>query len=240
MAYTPITAWETKQSAAGGNFTSDAIDTTGADLIVILVADYAGIAATTVTDSLSNGAPTQAAVEDAGGSDRIRILYWEAPANVGSGHTFSISAGSNSFGALAVRAYSGSLSPTVLDQASQAEGGTPGTLTPSVNNCLVISGCVHQQASVTVSGATEVVDLAIIGGVAFGIGVSEDIQTTATAANPTWSSVDASVQAVFLPGGGGGGGGGGGPIEIRFSEGHRPAPFKPGVRAPFQVGWKKG
>jgi hypothetical protein len=169
--------------------TTSAIDTTGANLIVISLAWYAGTTSNcTPTDSNSNtwSALTQANAYNAG---KNQLFYAYAP-TVGSGHTFSCSCTSGT-PALAVAAFSGAASAP-FDQQSTAiadAGGetshATGSITPTQDNELIISGfgTLIPETFSADSGMT--IANQITAGV--GGGLAYKIQTTAAAINVTWS-----------------------------------------------------
>lgn len=178
------------QSTAGG--TTAGITTTTADLIVIAVEYYKGTGATP-TDSVGGGAGNTwnalTAYASASGNSEVRI-YWCNPTNVGASHTFSTTA---DFSGLCVLAVSGARTATTpFDQETGSAGGSsanpqgPGSITPSVNGCLVVTGfyqAVPFGAPGIPSGYTSFGNWGV--GSAFPGGAAYQIQTTATATNPT-------------------------------------------------------
>src|SRR6266536_1343851 len=82
----------TAQAQASNSPTTTGIDTTGADLLVASVHEYAGGPAGTVSDSKGN---TWHALtpQGSGATTKITIFYaWGSGLSVGAGHTFSYTA----------------------------------------------------------------------------------------------------------------------------------------------------
>lgn len=126
-----------------GPTTSAAIDTTGADFLMVAVVYYAAGTAPTIADSKSNSDWDNTAIYDNADSSNVMIFFHTAP-TVGSGHTFTITHPSTSYVSYFVYAFSG-LSQndlTVLDGGNGS--GTNGssystTYTPSIAGCLLAS-----------------------------------------------------------------------------------------------------
>lgn len=198
-----IVASGAKAGAAGG-VTTDAADTTGADLIVLSVVSYAAVAAPTLSDSKGN-TWTGLTARDIGIS-RNRLYYCVAP-TVGAGHTFAL-AGSTVYASLGYVAASGAHATPFHSQAgatNTAASLQPGSVTPPEDGCLVVSGLTGGTGTGYAIGsgfAANAVDYGA--GTNMGGGIARLIQGTAAAVNPTWSwtpSADgAATIAVFLPG----------------------------------------
>lgn len=199
--------------------TSDAVDTTGANLLVIAVASSSGTI--TVSDNKSN---TYTPLTSYVSSSQAARLYYCASPTVGVGHTFTVSGTTQviNFRALAYSGASGT--PLDLDSGftyTAVEGTAidDATFLPSENNCLVISA--HCLGGL-VSGYTAHAGMTSLGHNAFspdnyyGLGVVHAIQTTATAYDPATTTVASWTTAVpirvasaaFKAASGGGGGGG--------------------------------
>jgi hypothetical protein len=184
--------------------TTTAIDTTGADLIVVVDAWYGGGPTPTVTDSKSNGAPTASTTYGTAiNGARIRISYWAAPATVGSGHTFTV-AGTGSYAAAVAAAFSG-IHATPADNENGAESASASTLatgsiTPSVDYCLVVTAVETNIAGTPTcdSGFTPLANVDWQDGVALGVAAAYKLQTTAAAVNPTWSLGGAANTAAAI------------------------------------------
>lgn len=203
-------------ASSGG---TSAIDTTGADLLVVVVSSYYGAAAPTLTDSKSNTWTVAQNFDGSGAAGNRLRMYYCLGGTVGSGHTVTCTI-SGAYGSIAFAAYSGVLSSAALDQGAitGSAGLTSiqaGSVTPTEGNEIVIAGLGYETASATASidgGFTKRVNDNPQSGVSYGVALGDLIQTTATAANPTWSWTGAgeasAVIATFKSAGGGGGGGG--------------------------------
>lgn len=191
MAWAYVVSTHKGLGTNGG--TSDAIDTTGSDFLAVVVSEFGNGTHGTLSDSKGNTWTELTSFGD-GTAAQVTIYYVQNP-TVGSGHTFSYS-GTNVFATLATAGFSGSAA-SPFDQENGATGSATnsiatGSVTPGQDNELVI-------AAVSIDG-TQGSDLAINGGFTLaeflnyngasgfaGCGLAYLIQTTATAANPTWS-----------------------------------------------------
>jgi hypothetical protein len=196
--------------SAGG--TTGSVNTTGANLIVGIIGFENASGQQTLplafSDNKSNvyllGA--QSAISS---TDGVALYYCVSP-TVGSGHTFSTTQ-NNSFPTCCVAAFSGLAAdftigfPYKNNHTAGATSIQAGSLTPTVNNCLVIAGMAYRDTtSVSIGGGFTISDQApFIGGTAIGSSLGYLIQTSAAAANPTWSwtnSVAAdAVLMIFQP-----------------------------------------
>lgn len=211
MAYSLVNHVEAALGVNGG--TTGAIDTTGASFLVLAVGWYVGGTAPSVSDSKSN-TWVPLTQQSFGGVSSSRLYYSIAP-TVGSGHTFTAS-GSSSYSSICVLAFSGShASPYDQENGSGATSSTiqAGSLTPSEDNCLVVAGVCPSDGSgnISINGGFTEYDIIWVIGNNEGCGIGYLIQTTAAAANPTWtmdasSAVTATI-ATFKAAAGGGGGG---------------------------------
>lgn len=190
-------------TGAGANATtSGAIDTTGANLLVMVQSFYTGGSAPAASDSKSN---TWTKLTEWGGAGTEACAIWYAKnATVGSGHTFTGGA-TGAFTAFSVFSFSGcdTTAPFDLENGSTTVTNTTvqsGAITPSANNYLVVAGTMNAGSVISsIDGgfsAIQKVDYA--GGTNEGCGASYLIQTTATTANPTWThSVSTHLIAVI-------------------------------------------
>ncbi len=201
MAFSLI-ASASAASPDGNGVTTGAVDTTGADLLIINVGYYFPLGPVTVSDSKGNSWSALTAYGFSGGATN---LFWSKPTSVGAGHTFSSNV-STTFPSIEVMAFSGSHA-TPLDQATGAFDSVhtlqPGTITPTQDNELVITGLGHENNSagaVSVDGGfTGLIKQAYGSGTNEGSGMAYLIQTTAAAANPTWNyTADATAGAAIV------------------------------------------
>jgi hypothetical protein len=193
-----LLASTTKQSPAGGGaFTTDPIDTTGVDLLVVCVVNLNG--GGTYSDSNSNSWTSIGPVGSASAMNLTIFAKWHP--TVGSGHTFSVSASPGiPKGSMVVLGYSGSLvASTAIDQSSGdvIESSTTvqaGSITPLADGELIVSAVAMDgvaggnQLSINL-GYTELFELPWSGD-HNALAVASLIQTVAAATNPTWTCTD--------------------------------------------------
>ena len=191
-------------SATGLDVTSDTLDTTGATLIVVAASGASnGSSTITLTDSKSN-TWTGGGYAQVNGGQVVR-LFWTSATSVGAGHTFSPDS-SHDFTTVCVMAFSGTSGSPLLDLESA--GGTnfgttvqPGSITPSANNYLHCAALAFNTAG-TITVSTPHDGLLIQEndtGNNQGLALACDIQTTATARNPTFTnSVSSSMAAMAV------------------------------------------
>lgn len=201
-------AWTSAGSTTGNNVTTPTMISSNATLLVACVASNQTDG--TLSDSKSN-TWTALTLREANGV-RSRIYYVLNPATDGA-HTFTYST-TGGMPSIIVNAYTG----TVLTSAFDVENGAtatgttiqPGSVTPSVNDALLVS-CLTAEAATTTSvnsgfnwstfshadGVNFVADQHMLGAISY------RIQTTAAAVNPTYTvgtSTDvAATIAVFKP-----------------------------------------
>ena len=205
-------AWSVLAHTIATRATTTAIDTTGADLLVVAVSSYS-TTPVTVSDSKSNTWSPR--TEKASGNNHTRLFFCQG-GTVGSAHTFSTNA---DFYDIAVAAFSGSGAiPFDVENgaAAVASALATGSITPAVNGELIVSalgetadGGISRTYSVD-SGLTITDQNGAAGGNHNGLGLAYFAQTTAAAINPTWSITGganniAAVIASFKPAAGGGG-----------------------------------
>ncbi len=186
MAYALIASAHAR-STNGTDATTGAINTTAANLLAVHVSNYGGGSAGTLTDSKGN--TWVPCTPQNGGNARSRWYYAAGSVTVGSGHTFTITAG---FAALEVFAFSGAdASPFDQESGSLVTGTSlqPGSLTPSEDDSLILTAvAVTADETIAVDGSfsTPLKD-PYTPGENLGGAASYWIQTTATAVNPTWT-----------------------------------------------------
>lgn len=205
-------------TSRAANGTTAGIDTTGATLLVAAVAWTQGSAAytNTPTDSKSNLWMSVAIMQGEIAQTTADVNLWvSVNPTVGAAHTFTCGAGSP---AMAVAAFSGVATTYPIGQ-SRLKGATsvtsvqPGSLTPPLDNNLVITAIGYRDTTaLSINGSFTISDqVAFSSGVNVGIGLAYLIQTSAAAANPTWSWTNASNTtcsiAYFQPTVSAGGGG---------------------------------
>lgn len=170
--------------------TTAAADTSGSSLLVVAAASYSGGTTAVITDSKGN-TWTNLTLKSAG-VVKGRISYAEN-AVVGSGHTFSGQA-TDAYPAIAMQAYSGVATSSAFDVENGAANGTvasaqPGSITPSSDNEVLVYAMTGGNNTDTLSvnvGAFSDQQLGVPAQ-AFSVDFAYQIQTTATARNPTFS-----------------------------------------------------
>lgn len=179
------------QTTKGGDVTtvtSDAIDTSGATFIAIAIAHYSSPHGT-LSDSKGNSWNARTTY---GSGSYFITEHWCRPTTVGSGHTFTVASAGGTYPAIAIMAFSGG-DATPYDTENGVASGSfttlqPGSITPSQNNCLVVSA-ISWSAATTCSINGGFSTPQFVKNVSGGqwVGQSYLIQTTAAAANPTWT-----------------------------------------------------
>ncbi len=176
--------------------TTSAMDTTGCNLLVVVGTNLDRVNPLVITDSKSNSWTALTLTSADPGVERSVQIHYSTPSSVGSGHTVTGTL-TGKFPGLSVMCFSGAHT-TPYDgnqngtyQAGSASTIQPGSVTPSQNNCLVISGVIfnlYAGAAPTINGGftvgpylpfTSGQSLTTVGGYL--------IQTSAAAANPTWT-----------------------------------------------------
>lgn len=165
-------------SNGGTSATTSAINTTGANFIAVSLSD-----AGTATDNMGN--TYTYLTTHTGSAPSFRLAYCENP-TVGSGHTFTTT---GSFPCICVAVFSG-VATGSFDQQTGSATGSPGAITPSFNNELLVTGCgLNSATAATINGGFTITDNApYTPGQNYGGALAYLIQTTATVANPTWAT----------------------------------------------------
>ncbi len=178
-------------TSADGNDTSattSAIDTTGADLLIAVLASFSGSGSPTISDS--NGNSWNYLTLTIESPLRMR-LAWCVPTVVGAGHTFTVTGGS-SFPDISVAAFSGAnATPADQENGNSTAAGTSlstGSITPSENNELIITGLGVEAtiSSLSMSGYT-IATQKLTSAFFFGTAIAYKIQTSASTENPSWA-----------------------------------------------------
>lgn len=172
-----------------GTGVTPAIDTSGCNLLLVQVGASDGTPIAVPTDNKSNTWTGLTNVQSASaGAGR---LFYSIPSSVGSGHTFTTGAG---FPSICVQAWSGAHASPFDQQATGASAATSPagagtTLTPAAANAIVVATWAEATtATPTIDGGFTISDTAPgISGTSYGASMAYLIQTTATAANPSWT-----------------------------------------------------
>lgn len=201
------------QSTNDTTVTTSAIDTSGANLIVaVTTVDIA--TAALVADSKTNNWGTGLTTYGGGTGFKAEVKIWYCFNPVtDTAHTFSNNPSSGTpFPSIAVAAFSGAGSSPFDQENGHSDGDTTaqtiqsGSITPSQDNELVIAGLGWSGSSGANTrsidgGFTKLLD-GDSGAHFYGCALAYLIQTTATAANPTWDynagGVDARAGAAAI------------------------------------------
>lgn len=214
---------QTKAGATVGH-TTNTVDltfdssTTSGNLIVVAVTSYGATqTCNTVTDTKGNTYTKIGSVNRSPGDDTIDLFYAKNITG-GASHRIDVTMANTENIGIAMSEYSGADTSSPLDTNNNSGNGTgstatSGSITPSVNNCLIFVGGTDQRlATTTVTAGSGYTLRAMAGTADNSVRVySEDqIQSTAAAitgdfaigTSVTWA---ASI-AAFKPAVGGGGG----------------------------------
>lgn len=181
--------------ALKGSGPSGAIDTTGANLIVVVHNALAG--GISVSDSKSNTYTNGTYYTPDYSTSYTRLAYCLNPTTGST--TWSTT---QSFQGVAVFVFSGAAAASVLDQASGNNGAasgttinaSTGTVTPTEDNELIVAGMTSNVgiSDLSVNGGFTVLANSDIGGGAY------LIQTTATGVNPQFSWTGSSQNSAAI------------------------------------------
>lgn len=191
----------TQGAGQPSSITTPAINTTGATGLIIAVGWWDGVGNVSVSDSKSNTwAPVTKYVTS---NCSVEFFTCLNPGSVGSGHTFS-KTGTDTYGSIAVLAFSGTDTTASVDGnsgAGTASGTTqqPGSITPSQNGSVVITalGMSAHSGSGSIDGGFTVSD-SFVDGSNYGVALAYLIQTSAAAANPTWTASSGALEACII------------------------------------------
>jgi hypothetical protein len=206
-----------QQAQAGSNPVTTGIDTTGANLLLIYIADRSASSAGVPSDSKGNSYTGLTARTNTTNA-RGRWFYATGSPTVGSGHTAT---DTGDFGTITFMAFSGAHATAPFDvengAAADSSGASinAGSITPNQNDSLVVIGLTEGNTpggggpSIDGGFSTPVYTTFAAGSSARGAAISYLIQTSAAAANPTWTvsgvTEYATAIAAFKPAAAGGG-----------------------------------
>lgn len=182
-----------------GTGTTGSIDTSGASLLTAAVGWTTTSGAFVLTDSKSNVWMPFGGTTATFTSSHLTFYVCFQP-TVGSGHTFTIGGASS----VCVAAFSGTATAFSFDNGRANDANSTsvqaGSITPSVNNCLVIAAIAYRDTTaLSINGGFTITNQeAFISGSAVGSGLAYLVQTTATAANPTWSWTNTALSSSLI------------------------------------------
>src|SRR5215471_10233466 len=199
--------------AGGGDFTSTAIDTTGANFVAALLQCITGGAFTVLTDSKGNDWNVLTLQDLGAGAGQTRIVYTSTPASCGAGHTFTVNGGQ--YKSMCVAAFDQILVPAgnnpfdVQNGVTNSSGTShqAGSITPTVNGELILfgvgGGAIGGTTYSPPAGFSITDQAPFTSGQYFESALAWMVQTTAGAFNPAMTSsqavVDNAVIASFKP-----------------------------------------
>jgi hypothetical protein len=178
------------QGTPDGSAYGIALDTTGADFLVLAVSDYTGGSGITLSDLKGNSwTPLTAVVDTA--VTRTQLFY-SKPTSVGSDHSVTIN-GTSIYSSTAIAAFSGVHAIPFDVEATGAGTGTTASagsgITPSQNSELIVAGVGLAAGSVSsISSSFSIVaTVDQAGGLHQGISLAYKIQTALAAVDPDWT-----------------------------------------------------
>ena len=202
MAIVVVATQSTAFGSSGGTTANN--NTIGSDLIIVEMS-YARPSTPTLSDNMGNSYTQSTKYEDTASNGSVMVWYTTGAISTTSSHTFTTNC---RLGITSIIAVSGArTATTAFDKIAGTYSGSmpvvptpfyPGSITPSVDNCLVVTQ-VYQNAAVgapTVpSGYTLIGKFAV--GTSFPGGAAYKIQSTAAAENPGWG-VDTSANVTIM------------------------------------------
>jgi hypothetical protein len=167
------------------------IDTTGVTLLIAVAAWFAGVTSPAVmADNKGNTWVERDRVTD--GSNVIVSIYDCVAPTVGTNHVFSLT-GTTTLPSLVVDGWSGEHASSPFDQVAAGATATsttiqPGSVTPTQNNELVVTGICSDTQIDSIDGSFVITtNIAGVPSTSFDVAAARLIQTSAAAANPTWT-----------------------------------------------------
>ena len=192
-------------STNGNNTTTSAINTTGANLLLIGFTFFTGGSAPVLTDNKSN-TWTQLAISSVTGN-LGSVIYYSSNPIVGAGHTFTESA-SNTFPTVCVLALSGDAAVSPFDQQngnnSNGLGSTIQTnsVSPTVDNEVLFTVVAADTAGTdTINSGFTISNQAAANGNSYNTGCAYIIKGAGTAGvgvNPTWTNPGSNTEATRI------------------------------------------
>lgn len=190
-------------NAQGAGSTTPGINTTGANLLVVVDAYFsASCVNPTVSDTIGGVASgnTWVGFTPSNSGGNCLTIFYAKNANVGASHVFTTTGG----GSITVEAFAGADPTAPFDVSSSASTGSsnanPGNITPSVNGEVVIIGSQAGGTGGGLSSPGYTITNTFFGvsGVSYGVGQGYQIQTTATAQNPTMTASSGAFNNVYI------------------------------------------
>lgn len=189
------------QVGAGLTLATVTVNTTSTQFLMATETDFQAIAAGTLYDNQGN-TYTLDRTDNDGSVARYRTYHaYVLFPNAATVISYSITA--TAYVTLAVSSWNGVALTNPVDATagqglSAAVSGTPGSVTPSMNGCLIYTAVnARNSGSPTIAGGyTTIVSRPFINVTQFATGVAYLIQTTAAAANQTWNYTTSTSSAL--------------------------------------------
>jgi hypothetical protein len=185
------------------------IDSTGANLLILVVKWYSGTTQNiSVNDSKSNTWLTDPTLKyrNSGSSESVQLFYCRSSPTVGTNHSASVT-GAETYAVLAFLSFNVESGVDFREAVGNANGTgvstrQPGSLTPAVNDALIITGCNGDTtSSFAVDSGFSAQSINYGAGNNIAGATAYLIQSTAAAVNPEWTFSGgvgpALLQAVF-------------------------------------------
>lgn len=187
---------------ASTDFTTAAVDTTGANFLVAALTYSVG--GTVVTDSNGNTWSTRPEYGNSGVCRHILRFFYCLSPTVGTGHTFTMVGGGGGnnagFGSMCIAAFSGVTAFNVDGGFFQTTTGNttiqPGAITPTAGDVVLAAWGIDDptNTSWTVdSGFTIVEKQDVSPGIAYGCALAYLLNAAGTALNPTFTRSNANT-----------------------------------------------
>jgi len=185
----------TNSGGSYGGYSTSAIDTSGANLLVYVWAATSSpqnFTSSYFSDSKSN-TWTFLPIEIDGGSYFVGIAYSYGSPTVGTNHTMDFSGGFSSYSSAVLFAFSGAATNPFDTNTQNSNSGQPGSITPAEANEVFVTGVRCYNCTLTIDGDFTTV-LA-----ENGAGIAYYISDNSNAVNPTWesSAIIGSAMAAF-------------------------------------------
>lgn len=207
MAITLVAHAVAASSDGGTSATTPAIDTTGANLLIV-VATFLSTSGPVIADSKSQPMWAPVIGNSAVGVSN-QMYYTSAAAIVGAGHTFTITTTAG-FPSIEVLAFSGALATNAVQpgasstpQSTPATTIQPGSVSPDANGYVLVTGLFNNEGSgsPSIDQGFTISDYADQGASQnYGSAAAYLIQGVAGAVNPTWTknnNVAVATMAAF-------------------------------------------
>jgi|SRR5215472_1458018 len=168
---------------------STPVNCTGATMAVVIINTFTSPAVNPQPSDTSGSTYVQIGTQVGDSSHNSVAIWWT---NVTGTTSFHWTANAIAFGAIEGACFSDGSAPSTVDQNSETgNSATPGSVTPGVNNELLVTGYSPPQSSsgTPTVGSSFIVTDAFAFNTSGGIGgaMAYKIQTTAGAENPAWA-----------------------------------------------------